>query len=510
MELKVTKDLTTAGEVVFDSFSELPIECDLMLPDYCPDMVKILKCAVTPVFTRSEVNVDKLICEGNCMVALYYADDQSAIRLSEHKVAFSKTIELKTTPEAPTVFASAGVDYVNCRAVSGRRADVRGAFTITARVLGQHSEEVVSGAEGDGIQLRKKEVDTDRILGSASRRFTVREELELGPARVPAEYVIRHSEAARMTDCKLIAGKIITKGELRIRILYMPREGGRPETADYTLPVSQIVDLDGVDEECGCDAFYSVKAAEISPRTDLDGESRAFSAEVTLETEACVTKPGRTAAVTDAYSTSCEASYSVRPITLLRRLEELHLQELREETMELPEEAEEVLDLWCEPARFSSQTENGEWVLSGKYLICLFARDKEGAPLYFERPLELTASRPIPPECSNVFAGVRVTVPETEYSLTGTRQLSIRAACLTEGALYGAFPCDMMGELKTDRSKERKAPAAALTIYYAEAGENIWEIAKHFGTSVLEVMEENGLEQEALGERKMLLIPQVG
>lgn len=510
MELKVTKDLTAAGEMAFDSFSELPIECDLMLPDYCPDIVKILKCAVTPSLTRCEVNGDKLLCEGSCAVTLYYTDGESAIRVSEHKVAFSKTIELKTTPESPTVFVSPAVDYVNCRAVSSRRVDVRGAFTLTVRVMGQRSEEVVSAAEGDGIQLRRREIDDDRMVGSAGRRFTVREELELGPARVPADYIIRHAETARMTDCKLIAGKIITKGELRLHILYMPREGERPETADYTLPVSQIIDMEGVDEECGCDAFYSVKSAEISPKTDLDGEARAFSVEVTLEAEACVTRPGRIAAITDAYSTGWETAYTVRPVTALRRLEDLRAQELREETLELPEGAEEVLDLWCEPARFTSQAEDGEWVLSGKYLICLFARDKEGVPLYFEHPMELTLRRPVPGQYSSVFCPVRVNIPETEYSFAGPRQLNIRAACQAEGTIYGVFQCPMMSDLKVDRSRARQENAAALTIYYAAEGENVWEIAKYFGTSVLDVMEENGLEQETLGERKMLLIPQVG
>ncbi|MDD2956225.1 MAG: DUF3794 domain-containing protein [Oscillospiraceae bacterium] len=510
MELKVTKELITTGEAAFDSFSELPIEYDLLLPDYCPDMVKILRCAVTPVFSRTEVSGDKLLLEGSCAISLFYADSQSAIRVSEHKSPFSKTVELRCTPESPAVFAGAAVDYVNCRAVSGRRADVRGAFTVSIRVLGQRREEVVSAAEGDGIQLHRAEVLSHWAAGKAARSFTVREELELSPARAAVGHIIRHSETARMTDCKIIAGKVVTKGELRIHLLYMPREGGRPETMDYTLPVSQIVDIEGADEECGCDAYYAVRSAEISPRTDLDGESRAFSAEVTLEVQACVTRPGRTAAVTDAYSTGYETSYSIRPVTVLRRLENTGLQALREETVELPEEAEEVLDLWTETAGFSAQTQDGEWILTGKYRICLFAQGQEGTPVYLEHPAEFELRRPLPPGCDSVFAGCRVLTEDAEYSVTGVRQLGVRLLCRAEGALFGSFQYGAVNELKVERGKARKQEGAALTLYYAGAGEDVWEIAKHFGTSVLAVMEENGLEKETLGERKMLLIPQVG
>ena len=42
MEYKLKKDRIAVCEIAFDSFTELPIESDLLLPDYCPDIVKVL------------------------------------------------------------------------------------------------------------------------------------------------------------------------------------------------------------------------------------------------------------------------------------------------------------------------------------------------------------------------------------------------------------------------------------------------------------------------------------
>lgn len=44
MEYKLKKDRIAVCEIAFDSFTELPVESDLLLPDYCPDIVKVLKC----------------------------------------------------------------------------------------------------------------------------------------------------------------------------------------------------------------------------------------------------------------------------------------------------------------------------------------------------------------------------------------------------------------------------------------------------------------------------------
>ena len=55
MEYKLKKDRIAVCEIAFDSFTELPIESDLLLPDYCPDIVKVLKCQARPAFSKTEV-----------------------------------------------------------------------------------------------------------------------------------------------------------------------------------------------------------------------------------------------------------------------------------------------------------------------------------------------------------------------------------------------------------------------------------------------------------------------
>ena len=47
----------------------------------------------------------------------------------------------------------------------------------------------------------------------------------------------------------------------------------------------------------------------------------------------------------------------------------------------------------------------------------------------------------------------------------------------------------------------------ALKLYYGIEGEDVWEIAKRYSTSVRAVMEENELDSELLSESGMLLIP---
>ena len=48
---------------------------------------------------------------------------------------------------------------------------------------------------------------------------------------------------------------------------------------------------------------------------------------------------------------------------------------------------------------------------------------------------------------------------------------------------------------------------AALKIYYASAGESLWQIAKSCHTSMQQVMDENDLAADVLEQDTMLLVP---
>ena len=48
---------------------------------------------------------------------------------------------------------------------------------------------------------------------------------------------------------------------------------------------------------------------------------------------------------------------------------------------------------------------------------------------------------------------------------------------------------------------------SAVTLYFAQEGEQVWEIAKRYHTSVSAIIEENDLESEVMNEGHILLIP---
>ena len=65
MECKATGESIFTKEVLFEGNCEQAVDVDFTLPDYCPDIGKLLKCRLEPMITSREVNFDSLSVEGN-------------------------------------------------------------------------------------------------------------------------------------------------------------------------------------------------------------------------------------------------------------------------------------------------------------------------------------------------------------------------------------------------------------------------------------------------------------
>jgi hypothetical protein len=186
-----------------------------MLPDYCPDISKVLKCAVSVSIGSAEISDKRLNIEGMALIRVYYQSDGEGVRRVEYKVPFAKAVELPTPVHAPVVTVTPSLDYVNCRAVSQRRLDVRGAVSLAVKIAERGNAQVICHAEGGGLQLRQQMVNATELSGQAESTFSVAEELELAHGKPAIGNILRkRMPCERPRRCKVVSGRWVAKADL--------------------------------------------------------------------------------------------------------------------------------------------------------------------------------------------------------------------------------------------------------------------------------------------------------
>lgn len=508
MALEVSKQTVAMTQPILDSFLEQGVECDMILPDYCPDVVKILKCSVEPVILSAQLSGDRLEAEGSASVRLYYLSENGELCCYEQKYPFEKTAELREMPVRPVVEAQASLDYVNCRAMSRRRVDIRGAVTVHLRVLGQREQEVISGASGAGICLKNQSVPATRLCGSAFRPFTVREELEPVPGSQPVESILHSFACASLSEFKVVSGKIIAKGELRLQILYRPagtEERTLPQQMEYRLPISQILDVDGADEQSACQVSFVPADIIVSLKNEGSEGEEKLSLSALMFAKVRVYANQQLTLAQDCYSTSYACDHVATPVELQQMTALLDDHRQQRLSVELPAEATgELLSLWAQMGDTQMDEEKQELV--SQMTLYLLACDGEGTPLYFERPLELRL--PVALQAGEQLLEPQAQLEGIGYSRSGDR-LELSCEARFTGRRCIAHNFSAVSEIAVDESRPKPVRSAALTIFFARRGESVWDIARQYSTSMEAVMEENSLAEELLGENRMLMIPMV-
>lgn len=511
MDYKLNRETLTMNEIIFDGCQEQPVDLDFNLPDYCPDIQRILKCQVYPCVTNKNVLGERLELEGHATVKVLYLDSGGfSVRCCESTNPFSASITLKQPTDNAMVYTKTRVEYINCRATSPRRLDIHGAFSVCAKVLNCANNEIVSDIAGDKIQQQKSSISASRVAGYCQQQFTVGEVLEISEGKPAAETIVRTSAAANVQDFKIVANKLIVKGEIILKLLYSSSmDEAALEAMEYAVPYSQMLDCDGISEDCTCSIKVNVVSHNIQIKSDSSGENMLFEAEFKLFANVIAYQDTKITVVKDAYSTEYELDIDYQQQTIDQLQELISDTCVQKYTFDFDDTGiSKVIDIWNEVSTVNAEEADGKIQYSGKINICVLALNEENTPFYFERMVDFTCAHDWSKMPDNVHCDADVSVDDLSYRIVNNSEIELKAELKLSACVYSQDSSKIISNVTADETKPKvKDSSAALTIYYADAGESLWNIARTYCTSVSAIQAENELTEERIENRGMLLIP---
>ena len=159
----------------WETRQELPVETEILIPDYLPAVFKIVKCLLEPVIMQNSVADRRWQCSGYLRCTVYYQSDEAGTRLyrTEQKYAFEKTIDLPEGNYLPGAARLWGeLEYCNCRSVSEHRIDIRGAYTLNAAIGMVEPVEFITNLTGCGVEQRSQQLNGIICAACEERTFT--------------------------------------------------------------------------------------------------------------------------------------------------------------------------------------------------------------------------------------------------------------------------------------------------------------------------------------------------
>ena len=514
MDLKINREIIPAAQIVFDSVQEQPVELDYILPDYYPDIFRLIRCQTVPVITGYSVSGDKLSYELRCDInILYCGEGDSVLRCVTQRQTFSRTVELGAVCDSPEIVIKPKTDYVNFRAVNKRRLDVRGAVSVKISVSCEKQQEVISDVSGMNIQVKKTPVRYASRRISLDKTIRISEETELSPVQPPVMGIIRCVCGTNECEKKMISGKLLVKGEAVVELLYACEKEGRgaAEPMKFSLPYSQIIDIDEIDETFECTITPVVISSDITPSAGKAGDNTILKCEIEIRLMCRAVKTSTVMLACDAYSTvyPCETSVSA----VKTEQQPVIYSESRNLTARLGEGdavPETIYAMWCTPKNINTRAGNNgsSVVVSGMLTWSMAAMDRSGMIIMPDRDEAFEETLDISENMDGCSVSADVTAGEVSYNISSEGVLTAKAGIDIRLSISGCSMITAITDLSVNDSvKKERDGDYSIKLYYGAENEEIWEIAKKYSTSAAAVMEENELDGDRLKNGGMLLIP---
>lgn len=515
MDLKINREMLPVTEVILDEMQEQSVELDYVLPDYDPDIFRMIGCEIQPTIVTSTTGTDRITYELRANIrVLYCGSGSTLLQCVTQQMTFTRNVELPRPSEDPIVTLRPRTTYANCRAVSPRRLEVRGAVSVAVHVTGDRRQEVIQDVFGMHVQLRKVPVEYAAQKRRAVKHILLNEDVELGASKPPIRSIVRSSVRLGHEEHSILAGKLVAKGEASVQFLYTwQQEDGTNgmEQMQFTVPYSQIVDMAQIDDTYRGSVDAQVIRCDIKPCPGKGGSMDSVQCEIELRLCCTAVKTASIQLVTDAFSTVYPCEQETVSLQIDMPPEPICAALPCSAALQPGDTIPACIhDLHCQVRNINMQllSDTNRIRVSGMLCCSLLAGDAEGTPMLLEKEEAFEVYTDSDTPVDNAVLQAEVTPTDCTYHLSSDGRISVQATLMLRGCLCPSARHVCLSGLTVDgENKLVRDGDYALKLYYGVEHENVWDIAKRCRTSVGAIMEENDLTNEQLTTAGMLFIP---
>ena len=492
---------STGGEIT----TEQAFDGEYTLPDFCPDIGKILNFTLTPYIQSTTQNGSKATIDGIVKVrVLYRSTENNEMRSYMLTSSFSKNIDLKDE-DSFISNCKAECGYLNCRAINERKFDIHGSINIHISPMNKSVVSAVCKLDSDDLQSKCRSVDFCNLIGDAEKLIVINDEITLDETNGSILNIIHENAWLKNEEIKSITDKVVYKSDLELKFTYLNENGGY-ETLHRSFPVNQIIEVAGMTESADCIGDFSVCGLELKPYTDKNGDCLSVVMNVKIRASIKAWEHHCENVVIDAYSTKYELDTENQKSSVYNVYPAVCFSETMQQTFDISDGAKEIISINYDKPIFKTTASDDGARVCGSVKANMLYINEQAECCSTQMELELDTVKPI----SNNFNSVKTvaTIDSQTFTLNSTNSIELRCECNFELQPSSSTNEVFITSISRDENKIKQSDCnCAMILYFAKKGESIWDIARKFNSCTDDIMQQNDIKNDVLDIPKMLIIP---
>ena len=420
---------------------------------------------------------------------------------------FRQAVDVGNSDTERKILAKPAVERLEFNTVNSRKLRLRAIINIDYEVLSMGVAELASDACDDILEKKTENISFEDVVNVSEHEFTVKERLEIPSGERSVNELLKTDVKLYDTEYKPVTGKVIVKGIVAVCVLYTDDEGDIKFT-ESEIPFTDVLDALEVSENSVCDIDYSVLNVMSCAEPDIDGDLREINLDIDISAAMKATNTVDKEILIDCYMPFTKTVCEKENVSLCSTIESPSSQNTIRDIVEIPTNAPQVSEVY----NVMTNVVVSKTVLERNKIICegktevyiLYLTESIENPIHSLKK-EIPFSFMI--DCKNDTNGLvcelKSQIKHASYSINSSGEIEIRCLLAIDCMLTKEIKIENITEIMTEESDTRQG----IIIYFARAGEKIWDIAKMYKVPCHSLEELNETKGERIEADRKLIIP---
>lgn len=482
------------------------VEGDIIVPDIKPDILSLINVDGNIFITKKEVQDGKIKLEGSIEAfTIYIADDEKAsIKGLNALLNFNENIDLYGAKEGMIPIVNYRLIGIEHKVLNSRKISVKCSIEIDIKVICEEEIEVTKDLMEQGnIQYIKENISLSELVGVASQRVDLKENIMLDDGKPPISELLKTKLNIINCGYKISYNKILVKADLRANIIYVAdNENMSVEAFETLVPIAGFIDLNGISDKDLISIDTALNNAYIKPFYQ-DLKANGVNIEVQIEICAKAYSEKNIEVLADLYNPVYKLNMDNKKVTLNQNIDAKYEEIDLSQVLTIPELANAtLLDIAVVPNINEMKRNGSKTTVDGNANLEILFYDREKKKIDIKK-IELPFQKSFESNCQNI----NIAISNLECNLRENGQLDLK--------ILLKVICDDMKHInlnlitKIEQTETKNVPVASLVIYYVQPGDTLWKIAKMYKTTIDSIKASNNLKDDTIFPGQQLIMPKI-
>ncbi len=509
----------TVTQLLYDATPGTDLSGEFSLPDYLPDVRRVLYVTAEPHTTGRYMNGERLELEGTTEITLLYLSDENTLHSFIGSVPFTENIPIPHLDENTVVTARVTADNGACRLSGPRKCTLRCRVRFAVRALTEISVVPDTAALPPAETLCTKTVTQPAVCVRSVSRDDLRYAEDIAAGGIIYE-VLSSSVTPVVAECRAGRDTVTVKGDYFIRALCAFSDDTDTSHSyrvlERRIPFSEELPLSAPLPNDDHVLLIPDLAVTVCTPTVTE-EGRNLGIDFSVECAVLCTCDAPVSVITDAFLPTEDVRITFDDVSSYLPLCVFNGTYTATGTLkyDTSDGVREVIDCRVLPRIDRITTENGFTVITGELQTTALARCENGSflpisgniPLHWETD-NAPCSR-IPATEQLLACEMPVTAVQTKLDPDGTIAVEVTLRPELSAAKRLTIPLPRAISVPADAKPFPPSPFSAV-LFYPMPGESLWDIARRYRMPPADICLANDLptDTEAVPDGvTVLLIP---